>query len=267
MGSEDTVVHSTAVVSSQVSLGRGVRVGPWCRLEGPIRIGEGTVLESHVVLEGSVVVGRNNRLSPFVCIGGAPQDRRHSDCDGAVNIGDGNVIREYVTIHRGTPSGQGVTTVGSGCYLMVGTHLAHDTSVADSVTTANQVALAGHVTVGEGAFLGGLVGVHQLARIGRLAMIGAGSMVSQDIPPFCMAHGNHARLIGINKVGLTRAGILPEQLMALRRTFRDVFLRSGSKAERVVALEASSPGPLCQELIAFVRSSRRGVAPARVNRH
>lgn len=264
---DDATVHATAVVSPLVSLGRGVQVGPWCRLEGKIQLGEGTVLESHVVLEGDVTVGRGNRLSPFVCIGGSPQDRRHLDSEGSVMIGDDNIIREYVTIHRGTAAGQRITKVGSGCFLMVGTHIAHDCCVSDGVTTANQVALAGHVSVGEGAFLGGLVGVHQFTRIGRLAMVGAGSMVSQDVPPFCMAHGNHARLVGLNRIGLLRAGVPTDELSTLRRTFRELFCRTGSRTERVAAAEQALLGPLSEELIAFVLASKRGVAPARLSSH
>lgn len=256
-------VHPTAVVSSEVVLEEGVRVGPWCRLEGAIRIGAGTTLESHVVITGAVVLGQNNRVSPFVCLGGAPQDRRSQGALGSVRIGDGNIIREYVTMHGGTADGRHETRVGSDCFFMVGAHVAHDCAVADRVTLANHVSLAGHVCVEDAAFLGGLVGVHQGTRIGRLAMIGAGSMVSQDIPPFCLAHGDHARLIGLNRVGLERAGFSSELQRVLKRAFRTLFGPKGTLSVRLAMLEHSCSAPECEELVRFVQGSSRGIASVR----
>jgi UDP-N-acetylglucosamine acyltransferase len=194
-------------------------------------------------------------------IGGEPQDLSFEGCESRVVIGDRNVIREGVTIHRSTQSG-GVTRVGSDCFLMAYAHLAHDNQIGDRVIIANNAALAGHVQVADRAFLSGNVGVHQFCRIGRLAMLGGNSKAVQDCLPFVIADGHPARACGLNVVGLRRAGIGAAQLRALKEACR-LLLRSGLRREQALERMAALADPLVDEMIAFVRVSKRGFAHGR----
>ncbi len=252
-------MHPSAVVGAQVELGAGVEVGPFCLLEGPIRIGPGTRLVGRVTILGDTRLGEHNVLHPGAVIGDEPQDLTYSGAPRAVKIGDRNVFREGVTVHRGSELGE-VTVIGNDNYLMANSHVGHDCRIGDSTIIVNGALLGGWVEVGDRALISGNCVVHQYVRVGRLAMMRGLSKTSRDIPPFCVSDLTHT-LRGINVVGLRRAGFAPSAIMALRKAFRTLF---GEKQNLKLAIERllSQGGvtPEVGELIEFIRASKRGVA-------
>ena len=251
-------VHATAIVGKQVELADDVMVGPHCVLEGRITVGPGTKLVHHVSLQGPLTIGRGNILYPNVCLGFAPQDRKFDrDHDGAgLVIGDENILREGFTAHRGTKDRP--TTIGSRNYLMCNTHVGHDTHLGDGVTMANGALLGGHVEVQDAVNLGGMSGIHQFCRVGRLSMASACTFITQDLPPFCVVYAT--KTVGsLNVVGLRRAG-LGRHLGPLKIAFDLIFrsrLTRATAVERILAEVGDDP--LCVELAEFVRSSKRGI--------
>jgi len=253
-------IHPTAIVHAGARIGADCVIGPYCVLGPDVDLGERNRLESHVILEGRTRLGVNNHLFSFVVIGSEPQDRHYAGQETGVTVGDGNIIREYVTISRATRLDQPFTRLGSGAMLMAGAHIGHDCQVEDGVTMANGVALAGHAQVAPQVVFGGLAGVHQFVRIGRLAMVAAGAMVSQDVPPFCLVQGDRARLRGLNRVGLVRAGLTEPHIRSLRRAYRLLFRESLTReAARAELLAQGEPTALVAELLAFLQQSVRGV--------
>ncbi len=253
-------IDVTARVAPTAELADGVVVGPYCIIGPHVRIGEGTELRSHVVIDGLVTIGRHNVIYPFVTIGLEPQDVKYGGEPTRVEIGDGNLIREFVSIHRGTPGGRGVTTIGSHTLLMAYAHVAHDCQVGDSVIMTNAAALAGHVTVEDHAVIGAFSGVHQFCRVGRYSFIGAFSAVSQDVLPFAKVAGNRARVYGVNTLGLRRGGFTTEDIDLIKRAFI-LLLRSRlpiPEALHRVRTELP-PHPALEALCRFVETSRRGI--------
>jgi len=251
-------VHPTAIVSPRAALGRDVVVGPYAVVEDDVTIGDGTEIRAHAVVKRFTTLGRGNRVHEGAVLGGEPQDLSFRDLETRLVIGDRNVIREGVTIHRSTKAG-GATVVGSDCFLMAYVHLAHDNRVGDRVIMANNVMLAGHVEVGERAFVGGGAGVHQFCRVGRLAMVGGNAKVVQDCLPFVITDGHPARARGLNVVGLRRAGVGAPQLLTLKEAYR-LLVRSGLPLEPALERMAALQDPLVDEIVAFVRGSKRGFA-------
>jgi UDP-N-acetylglucosamine acyltransferase len=237
-----------------------VRVGPYAVIEADTVLGDDCEVRAHATLKRFTRLGVANAVHENAVLGGEPQDLAFGGEPSALGIGDGNRIRENVTIHRGGAPGS-VTRVGSECFLMAGAHIAHDDVIGDRVILANNVALAGHVTIGDGAFLSGGVVVHQFCRIGRLAMIGGNSKVVQDCLPFVISDGVPARARGLNLVGLRRAGLGAADARALREAFR-LLLRSNLPLEAALAKLAALQDPNVEELIAFARGSKRGFAHA-----
>jgi UDP-N-acetylglucosamine acyltransferase len=254
-------VHPTAVVSSGARLGQDVSIGPYAVVEDAVTIGDRTEIRAHAVVKRFTTLGADNRVHEGAVIGGEPQDLSFAGVESRVVVGDRNVIREGVTIHRSTKEG-GATVVGSDCFLMAYVHLAHDNRLGDRVIMANNVMLAGHVEVGERAFLGGGAAVHQFCRVGRLAMVGGLAKVVQDCLPFAITDGHPARAGGLNVVGLRRAGITGTQVRTLEEAYR-LLVRSGLHLEPALEKMASLRDPLADEMIAFVRASKRGFAHAR----
>ncbi len=254
------MIHPTAIIHPGAKLGPGVSIGPYTVIGEEVEIGPECEIHSHVVIEGRTKIGARNKIFPFVSIGAPPQHLKYGGEPTRVEIGDGNIIREYVTINRGTVLDKGVTKIGNGCFLMAYVHVAHDCILHDGVIMANAATLGGHVEIGERAILGGLVAVHQFCRIGPLAFIGGASGVNKDIPPFTMARGNPARLYGLNLVGLRRAGLRPEAIEALRQAFRILFKSSLPLKEALARVreEVSSLEEL-EILLSFIQSSQRGV--------
>jgi UDP-N-acetylglucosamine acyltransferase len=256
----DMSVHTTAIVSPDARLGRDVVVGPCAVIEERTVIGDGCEIRAHAVVKRYTTLGSGNRVHEGAVLGGEPQDLSFRDQETAVVVGDRNVIREGVTIHRSTKAG-GSTVVGSDCFLMAYVHVAHDNRIGDRAVLANNVMLAGHVEVGERAFLGGGAGVHQFCRVGRLAMVGGNAGVVQDCLPFVITDGHPARARGLNVVGLRRAGVTAPQLRTLEEAYR-LLLRSGLHLEPALEKMAALQDPLVDEMIAFVHGSKRGFAHA-----
>jgi UDP-N-acetylglucosamine acyltransferase len=254
-------VHPTAIVSPQARLGQGVSIGPGTVVEEGTVIGDGCEIRAHAVVKRGTRLGEGSRVHEGAVLGGEPQDLAFGGQETGLVIGDRNVIREGATIHRSTKEG-GATVVGSDCFLMAYTHVAHDCRLGDRVVMANNVMLAGHVEVGDRAFLGGGAAVHQFCRVGRLAMIGGVAKVTQDCLPFVITDGHPARARGLNVVGLRRAGVGAPQLRTLRQAYR-LLVRSGLRLEAALDEMASLQDPMVDEMIAFVRGSKRGFAHAR----
>jgi UDP-N-acetylglucosamine acyltransferase len=253
-------VHPTAIVSPQARLGQHVSIGPYAVIEEGTVIGDGCEIRAHAVVKRCTRLGEGNRVHEGAALGGEPQDLSFRGQETGLVIGDRNVIREGATIHRSTKEG-GATVVGSDCFLMAYSHVAHDCRLGDRVVMANNVMLAGHVEVGERAFLGGGAGVHQFCRVGRLAMIGGNAKVVQDCLPFVITDGHPARARGLNVVGLRRAGVTAPELLTLKEAYR-LLLRSGLGLEAALAAMGALRDPLVDEMIAFVRTSKRGFAHA-----
>ena len=253
-------VHPTAVVDPSADLDHDVEVGPYSVIGPKVSIGKGSRIRSHVVIEGNTSIGRNNLIYQFATVGSNPQDLKYKGEDSQLTIGDSNTIREYVSLNPGTKGGGLVTRIGRRNLLMMQSHIAHDCAVGNDNIVANGVALGGHVTVGDGVVIGGLVGVHQFVAIGNGAIIGAGSMVSKDVPPYCNATGNRVRLRGLNFGGLKRRGFDRHQIDALRGAYRILFkssLRLNPALERVRREVPRTPQ--VEEMIVFLENSQRGV--------
>lgn len=249
-------VHPTAVVGGSARLGRGVKVGPYAVIEDGVEVGDGTEVRAHAVIKRFTTIGKGNAIHEGAVLGGEPQDVGFAGADTRLRIGDGNRIREGVTIHRATRPG-GETVVGSGCFLMAYSHVAHECVIGDGAILANNVALAGHVDIGSRAFLSGGVVVHQFCRVGRLAMVGGNSKIVQDCLPFVITDGVPGRASGLNVVGLRRAGMTAGQLRALKEGYR-LLLRSSLSLEAALERMATLGDPAVDEMIAFVRTSKRG---------
>jgi UDP-N-acetylglucosamine acyltransferase len=253
-------IHPLAQVDPRAVLGPGTTVGPFCVVGAEVEIGPDCVLHPHAVIAGPAVLGAGNRVFPFACLGMEPQDLKYAGERTTLRVGDRNVFREGVTVHRGTSGGGGETVVGSDNLLMAGTHIAHDCRVGDRVIFANAATLAGHVTVEEGATVGAFSGVHQFCRVGRHAYIGGYSVITQDAPPFVLTVGNRARTHGINVVGLQRKKFTPEAIQALRRAYRLLFRAHLPLEEAIAKVRAEMAGQAdVMVLTDFVATSQRGV--------
>lgn len=259
-GGEPTRIHPTAIVERGAELDPGVEVGPFATIGPEVRIGAGTRIGAHAVLEGRTTMGRDNRVFPFATVGCTPQDLKFRGEPGRLEMGDRNLVREYASLSIGTEGGGLVTRVGNDNLFMNYSHLGHDCRVDDHVHLVNGVAVAGHVSLGSHAIVSGLAAVAQFVRIGEGAFVGGGSMVVMDVPPFCMANGDRARLVGLNAVGLERRGFTPERIAELRRAYKTLFqskMLARDAIEKIRAEQAGSPEALA--LADFVAASERGV--------
>lgn len=256
-------VHPSAVVGPEVELADDVQVGPFVILEGPVKIGPGCVIEGHACLTGPLTMGRENFVGYGAVLGKSPQSRTYMGDPTSVEIGDGNTFREYVTVHRGTVEGGGVTRVGNRNLLMIGSHVGHDSQVGDACTLVNGALVAGHVQLDDQCILSGHSAVQQRVRIGRLAMLGGLGSTTKDVPPFVLQQG-HNCVSGLNLVGLRRAGFSPSTIAALRETFRILYKEGRTQSSALDRIE-SDLGEVAEvrEFIAFVRGSRQGINPAR----
>lgn len=245
------IVHPTAVVDPQAELGENVYVGPFCYIEAKTKIDEGTRLDSHVTVKANTTLGKNNLVNQGAIIGGDPQDRKFEDQDTFLHVGDNNVFREYVTIHRSSKEGE-ATRVGDNNYLMAMVHLGHDCQIHNNVTITNNVGVAGHVTIEDNVTIGGMTGVHQFVRIGKMAMVGGMSRIVRDVPPFMIVEGAEQTVHDINAVGLRRIGVTQEQRLALHKACKLIFKSqiSLSNALEIVRREVKLT-PEVEYLIAF----------------
>ena len=252
-------IHPTAVVDPGAKLGRDVEVGPFSYIEGRVEIGDGCVIGPHVTIREYTTLGAGCRVHAGAVIGDLPQDLGFKGGESYVRVGPNCLIRENVTIHRGSKPGT-ATEVGESCFLMAGSHCAHNVRLGSRVILANGVLLAGYVEVGERAFLSGNSMVHQFARVGRVAMLGGGSGATKDVPPFCTLRVlMESQIGGLNVVGMRRAGMGDAERLAVKRVFGILF-RSGlnvsQAVERIKAEYPSGPGA---EMATFIEQSKRGI--------
>ena len=252
-------IHPTAIVDRAAELGRDVAIGPYAIVGPGVTLADGVRLAPHAVIERHAIIGRGCDIGVGAVIGGDPQDVKYRGEPTRVQIGEGTRIREYVTVHRGSTA-TGRTVIGRGCYLMSYVHVGHDCVLEDDVTLANAVQLGGHVHLESHVTVGGSSAIHQFARVGTYAFVGGGCRVPQDVPPYATAAGNPLRLYGINAVGLRRAGIGPEDRLALKRAFRLLFNSDLALSEAIDRLKAEDPEiPEVTRLIGFFSRSERGV--------
>jgi len=255
-------VHPLASVAPTAKLGDGVRIGPFCVVEDDVTIGSQCILESHVVIKSGTTLGEKNQLFEGAVVGGIPQHSSVPKCVGRVIIGSGNMIRENVTIHKAMQPDH-TTLIGDHCLLMCNAHVAHDCHLGDHVILTNNVMLAGHVTVGSRAFLSGGAGVHQFCRVGTLAMVGGLAHISRDVPPFVTIDGQSSYVVGLNQVGLKRAGYDLRSIAQLKDAYRVIY-RSGLIWKEILAqLQQQFPDGAAAEFLPFLTSSKRGIIPER----
>jgi len=217
------MIHPTAIIHPDAKVGKNTKIGPYCVLGKGVKIGENCNLHSHVVVDGDVIIGEKTKIYSFASIGSDPQDLKFKGEKTKIFIGDNCKIREYCTINPGTEGGGRVTKVGNNCLLMVGTHVAHDCLISDNVIFANHSTLAGHVRIETNVVVGALSAIHQFARIGEGSMIGGMSGITGDVPPFCTAMGNRAKLNGLNVVGLKRNEVSKIEISELRKVYNYIF--------------------------------------------
>jgi len=254
-------VHPTALVDSKAQLAEDVEIGAYSFIGPEVEIGPGCRIAHHVNIERLTKIGAGTRIWPFASLGTDPQDLKYGGEPTRLEIGGQVRIREFVTVNRGTVGGGGITRVGDGSLLMAYAHVAHDCHVGRQVVMANCVNLGGHVTLEDHCALGGLVAVHQFARIGSYCFVGGMSGVAQDLPPYTLCEGNRAKSHGLNLVGLKRAGFTEETISALKQAYRIIF-RNHTPIHKAVA-QVRSEVPLLPEvehLLTFIESSQRGVA-------
>ncbi len=252
-------IHPTAIIDSSARLAPDVEVGPFACIGPAVEVGAGSIIGSHAVLVSHVKLGANCRVHTHAVVGDTPQDIAFSGTVSFVEIGDGVVIREGATIHRGTKEGT-VTRVRDGCFLMANSHLAHNVQLGKRVIVANGALLAGYVEVGDAAFVSGNVVVHQFCKIGRLAMASGASVIGQDLPPFCVTHSDYRNtVVGLNVVGLRRAGMSSAERLDIKRAF-GLLYREGLSPKDAAARIATElpPGP-AQDFVDFIRASKRGL--------
>ena len=247
-------IHPSAMVHPDAVIGDGVVVGPWSTVGPGVVLAEGVTLVSHVVVQQDTTVGARTVIHPFAVIGGDPQHNGYKGETVRLEIGSDNSIREHATFNRGTPQGSGVTRVGSNGLFMTGAHVGHDAVVGDNVVMANSATLGGHARIGDKVFLGGLCAVHQNGRVGQGAIVGGLAAVTRDVIPYGSAWGNHARLHGLNLIGLKRKGYGKDAVRRLLAAFRELFEGHGVFADRLDAVEAGYADlPEIMEITAFIR--------------
>jgi UDP-N-acetylglucosamine acyltransferase len=253
-------VHPSALVDAGAELAADVEIGPYTIVTAGVRIGGGTTVGPHSVITGRTTIGARNRIFQFTSIGEIPQDRKYGGEPTTVTIGDDNVIREFVTIHAGTAQDRGTTRIGSHNWLLAYVHIAHDCVLGDHTTFSNNAQLAGHVVIGDWVTMGGFTGVHQFCRVGDHAMVAAGAIVLQDVPPFVTAAGYPAKPHGTNTEGLRRRGFGAEDIQAVRRAYRTLYRegRSLDDARDAIA-RAAAERPVLDPLARFLATPGRGV--------
>jgi UDP-N-acetylglucosamine acyltransferase len=254
------MIHPTAIISEKASIGEGCYIGPFCTIGADVTLEKSVRLDSHVVVDGKTSVGEETHIFPFVSIGLAPQDLKYSGEMTETQIGKRNHIREFVTIHRGTAGGGGITKIGDDNLLMAQAHVAHDCQLGDQIIMANAATLAGHVEIADKANVGAYSGVHQFCRIGYEAFVGGYSVVVKDAMPFAIIQGNHAKCYGLNKLGMRRRGYSSDVIEKLHHAFH---LLLSSKLNTTQAVEKIKEDIKdCKEvdlLVDFIENSKRGV--------
>ena len=256
------MIHSTAIIAPGAELDSTVSVGPYAVIGEYVKIGAGTTVGPHTVIEGRTEIGCDNQIFQFASIGAVPQDLKYSGEMTYLTIGSRNQIREFVTIHLGTETGNGITTVGNDNLFMAYTHIAHDCIVKDHIVMANAATLAGHVEVDDYTILGGLCAVHQFTRIGCHVMASGGSMIGQDIAPYSIIQGDRARIVGLNLTGLKRRGFSAQSLTNIKKIYKIVFRSNLNLSEAIAQIEDQFDTTLEEvaTYLGFLKKSERGLA-------
>jgi len=256
-------IHASAVIEDGARIGAGCEVGPFCVIGGRVHLNDGVELKSHVVVTGVTEIGAHSVLFPYACIGEIPQDLKYEGEETRLVIGARNRIREGVTINTGTRGGGGVTRVGDDGLFMTGAHVGHDAQVGNRVVMANQAALAGHCVVEDDVIIGGLSGIHQFVRVGRGAIIGAVTMVTNDVIPYGLVQGPRGDLDGLNLVGLKRKGVSRADITALRAAYQMLAQGEGAFQERAERLGAETDSAYVLQIIEFItgQSGRSFLTP------
>ena len=252
------MIHQTAIVSKKAKLADDVEIGPYAIIGDGAIISKGAKIGAYTIIEDAEI-GENCAIFSHCSIGTAPQDLKYKNEPTKLVMGANNIVREFATLNRGTVA-SGITVIGSNNLFMAYTHVAHDCRVGNGIVLANSVGLAGHAEVGDFAVIGGYAAVHQFNRVGKMAMVGGGSMVTLDILPFSQAQGDRARLVGLNLVGLKRRNIERESIEEIRLAYRTLFLSGLPMEDALDQLEASTPGTEVREMIDFIHNSKRGIA-------
>jgi UDP-N-acetylglucosamine acyltransferase len=254
-------VHPTAVVDPKAEIAGDVEIGPYVIIKGHVVIGPGTVVDSHSVIHGHTVIGSRCQIGPSAFVGLAPQHRSNAGVGTSCYIGDGSIIRETAQVHRATkPGDEHATRIGARCFMMAGSHVAHDCRVGDDVTFANAALLGGHVVVGNNVFFGGGSAIHQFCRIGRLAIVAGTEQVTRDIPPFAAVR--YGGLKGYNAIGCKRAGFDAASIHAIRDAYRCLHTHR-TVPDALAAIRTSVADlPVRDEIIAFISTNGRGLQPS-----
>lgn len=256
------MIHPTAIIDPEAEVCEGVEIGPYTVIEKGVFIGEGTKIGPHVIIREGTRIGKGCQIFQYASIGEAPQFLGYKGEKTFLHIGDHNIIREFVTLHRGTPKGGGKTVIGNDNFFMAYSHVAHDCQIGNQIVMANGATLGGHILIEDRAVIGGLVAIHQFCRVGTYAIIGGLTGVLMDIPPYTKAQGDRAKLFGLNTVGLRRANFSEETLTALKKAYRIIF-RSAltlEKALRKVGEDEIAQTPEVQHLLQFIQQSKRGIS-------
>lgn len=255
-----SIIHETAVIADGSQIGKNCHIGPFCSIGDGVTLGENVRLESHVVIDGNTSIGDGTHVFPFVSIGLAPQDLKYAGEPTSTEIGKNNHIREFVTIHRGTVGGGGVTRIGDGNLLMAQAHVAHDCQLGNEIIMANAATLAGHVEIADKASVGAYSGVHQFCRVGYEAFIGGYSVVVKDAMPYAIIQGNHAKCYGLNRLGVKRRGYSKDTIEKLNHAFHLLLSSKLNTSQAVERIRSEISGsPEVDLLTKFIESSKRGV--------
>lgn len=253
-----SMIHPTAVIHPGAQIADDVEIGPYCVVGEDVVIESGNVLESHVVIDKNTHLGKDNHIHNGAILGTPPQDRKYKDEGTSLHIGHSNLIREYVTIHRASGAGE-ETRVGDGNFLMAYSHIGHNCLIGNNIVMANSVAIAGHCVIEDGVNIGGMTGIHQFTRIGKLTMVGGMSRVTRDIPPFMLAEGSPCKVMGINVVGLRRAGFSTETRTAIQTACRFLYYSGLNLSQAIEKIKAEIPMlPEIDTLIQFMEAVRQG---------
>ena len=251
------MIHNSSVVDKKAKIGKGVKIGPFCYIGPKVKISDGVELISSIHIEGNTKIGKATRIFPFASIGTPPQDKKYKGEDNSLEIGENNIIREYVTINPGTKGGGGKTIIGDNCLLMISSHVAHDCYIGNNVVIANNVPLGGHVTIEDSVVIGGNSAVQQFTRIGRLAMIGGMTGVLKDVIPFGLSFGNRNYLRGINLIGLKRNKYDNKKIMELDLACKKIF-SSKNLHENLGKINGEyKENDLVKEVINFIEKDKK----------
>ncbi|MBN2476616.1 MAG: acyl-ACP--UDP-N-acetylglucosamine O-acyltransferase [Pirellulales bacterium] len=255
-------VHPLACVHPTAMLGPDVQIGPFCVVEAGVTIGDGCILENRVVIKQGTTLGKENRVFEGVVVGGLPQHAHMPERPGGVLIGSGNTIRENVTVHRAMHAGE-LTTIGDNNLLMVAAHVAHDCQLGSNTIITNNVMLAGHVTVANRAYLSGAVAVHQFCRVGTMAMVGGQAHINRDVPPYVTVDGLSSLVVGLNQVGLRRAGLDADTIRELKAAYRVIYRSGLTWSEMLKRLKVRFVEGHAAEFYRFCSATERGITPER----